>query len=290
MPSDGDTFHIKVSADGTTANTATFTGKIVLGTGATLSDYASVIPFLQAAIRAAPAAPVSPPPLSPQLAATLAPLLTGATVQLVGSASTAHFRVLAGRGGPGFNPLASMTFDTFTGSQNDMGLGTAPANAQQYSLGLSDALPPATSIGAQKALASKGGIGADGGLPGANQLIGDPLHKTGLHALDDVDLFNILCIPRAVALDTGPPWTNFQAVTSAARAYCRQRRAFLAVDIPPVVAGVQAMQTWMAEHTLRDNNAAVYFPRIMVPDPLNQNRLRNVGRVERSLVSMRRPT
>jgi uncharacterized protein len=196
----------------------------------------------------------------------------------VGSGSTAHFRILAGRSGPGFNPLAFMTFDTFTGSQNDMGLGTAPANAQQYSLGRSDTVPPTTSVGAQKGLTSKGGIGADGGLPGADQLIGDPLHKTGLHALDDVDLFNILCIPRAVALDTGPPWTNFQAVTSAASAYCRQRRAFLAVDIPPVVAGVQAMQTWMAQNsTLRDNNAAVYFPRIMIPDPLNQNRLRNVG-------------
>jgi phage tail sheath protein FI len=275
LPSDGDTFHIKVSADGSAANSATYTGKIVLGT-ATLSDYASVIPFLQAAIRAAPAAPVNPPP--PQFAAALASLLTGATVQLVGSGNTAHIRVLAGRGGPGFNPLASMTFDTFTGSQNDMGLGTAPTNALQYSLGLSDAVPPNTNVGAQKGLASKGGIGADGGLPGANQLIGDPLQKTGLNALDDVDLFNILCIPRAVALDSGPPWTNFQAVTSAASAYCRQRRAFLSVDIPPVVAGVQAMQTWMAQNsTLRDNNAAVYFPRIMIPDPLNQNRLRNVG-------------
>src|SRR5262249_55558933 len=73
-------------------------------------------------------------------------------------------------------------------------------------------------------------------------------------------------------------WANFQAVVSAASAYCRQRRAFMAVDIPPVVAGVQAMQTWMAQNsTLRDNNAAVYFPRIMIPHPLNQTRLRNVG-------------
>jgi hypothetical protein len=279
LPANGDTFHIKVSADGTTganANAATFTAKILLG-GATLSDYASAIPYLQAAIRAAPAVPVNPPP-SPQLAAILAPLLNGATVQLIGSGSTAHFRVLAGRGGSGFNPLASMTFDTFTGSNNDLGLGAALGNAQQYSLGLSDSPPANTSVGAQKGLASKGGIGADGGLPGGTQLIGDPLNKTGLHALDDVDLFNILCIPRAVALDTGPPWTNFQAVTSAASAYCRQRRAFLAVDIPQAITGLQAMQTWMAQNsTLRDNNAAVYFPRIMIPDPLNQNRLRNVG-------------
>jgi hypothetical protein len=275
LPSNDDTFHVKVSADGTAANSAVFTGKIALG-GATLSDYVSVIPFLQAAIRASLATPVNPP-LSPQLAAMMAPLLTGATVQLVGSGSTAHFRVLAGRGGPGFNPLASITFDTFSGP-NDMGLPAALTNAQQYSLGLSDTQPPTTSVGAQKGLASNGGVGADGGLPGANQLIGDPLLKTGLHALDDVDLFNILCIPRAVALDTGPPWTNFQAVMSAASAYCRRRRAFLAVDIPPVVAGVQAMQAWMAQNsTLRDNNAAVYFPRIMIPDPLNQNRLRNVG-------------
>jgi phage tail sheath protein FI len=115
-------------------------------------------------------------------------------------------------------------------------------------------------------------------LPGANQLIGIPANKTGLYALEDVDLFNILCIPRAASLETASPWSNFQAVISAANAYCRKRRAFMAIDIPAIITSVPAMQTWMAQNnTLRDINSAIYFPRTMIPDPLNGNRLRDVA-------------
>jgi phage tail sheath protein FI len=38
------------------------------------------------------------------------------------------------------------------------------------------------------------------------------------------------------------------------------------------------METWMQDNDdLRDTNAAVYFPRIAIPDPLNENRPRVVG-------------
>lgn len=272
LPIDGATFQVTVSADGT--NSFTYTATFSLG-GATLTDYPSVIPYLQAAIRAAPTTS-SVKPTNVQLAAQLAAVLAGANVQLVGSGSAMHFRILAPRGTPAFNPLAFITLgDTSGGTTTpiaDLNLvTTAPGNAQLYSLGLTG-----TTTTAQLALV--GGVGIDGDLPGANQLIGVPVSKTGLYALEDVDLFNILCVPRAANLDTSAPWSNFQAVISAAGAYCRQRRAFMAIDIPPVITTVQAMQTWMAQNnTLRDTNSAIYFPRVMIPNPLNNNLLRDVG-------------
>jgi phage tail sheath protein FI len=278
LPADKNTFKVTVSVDGTIANNTksfTYIATISLG-GATLSDYASIVPVLQAAIRAAPVTSADQP-TSPQLAAQLAPLLSGATVQLVGSGSMAHFRVVAGRGGTTFNPLASITFDDVGGQaptiMANLKLKTATSNVQLYSLGISG-----TIRGAQLALTGTTGVGANGSLPGANQLIGIPANKTGLFALEDVDLFNILCIPRAANLDTAAPWSNFQAVISAANAYCQKRRAFMAVDIPAVIISVPAMQTWMAQNdTLRDINSAIYFPRTMIPDPLNGNRLRDVA-------------
>ena len=66
--------------------------------GATPADYPSLLPFLQAAIRAAD--PTNP-------------LLSGATVQLSGSGTTAQpyfFSILAGTSGPTFDPSVKLTF------------------------------------------------------------------------------------------------------------------------------------------------------------------------------------
>jgi hypothetical protein len=69
-----------------------------------------------------------------------------------------------------------------------------------------------------------------------------------------------------------------QAVVAAAEAYCEGRRAFMIVDIPQTVPDPPGMQAWMAANdSLRDKNAAVYFPRTLVPDPLNAFRLRNLA-------------
>ena len=94
--------------------------------------------------------------------------------------------------------------------------------------------------------------------------------KTGLHLLDDVDLFNMLCIP---------PYNdeNFTAdvvYTNAVR-LCEDRRAMLIVDSP---------EKWTDKNKAKDGidaggferhkNAALYFPRIKSPDPLDENRLK----------------
>jgi Bacteriophage tail sheath protein len=253
-----------IPADKSTCSVAVGGGtpqKITLNLqGATVTDYPTLRPFVEAAIRAAA-------PNDPNLAQ--------ATVQLAGAGTSANqyfFRILAGRGN-NFNPNTTLTF-TETGTGLDklasaLGLAAgATVNIQQYSLG-------GTTAGAQKAVTTAGfGTGADGGAIDDAALRGVQVNKTGIYALEDADLFNILCIPAAAKLAA----SAMQSVVSAAIAYCDQRRAFMIVDIPQGIQDIAGMQTWMTQNdTLRDKNAAVYFPRVMIPDPLNSGRLRDVA-------------
>ncbi len=111
---------------------------------------------------------------------------------------------------------------------------------------------------------------------GAEKLTGDAAAQTGMYALEGIapDIFNILCIPAAANLDQ----QSFAAVISAAEKYCRDKRAFLIVDIPSAVRTKDEMVDWMRTNNgLRHPNAAVYFPRLEIPDPLNGGQSRNVG-------------
>jgi uncharacterized protein len=111
---------------------------------------------------------------------------------------------------------------------------------------------------------------------GATALVGSESEKTGLYALENIAprIFNLLCIPAAANLAAG----NLTSVVTAATAYAKRKRAFFLVDIPESVASLEAMDAWMgANDGLRDNNAAIYFPRLNIPDALNENRPRNVA-------------
>ena len=269
IPATSGTFTITVDPDGTGTHVPAkaWIGKLDYGS-ITVSDFPSLRPYLEAAIKSATPDPTD---LSDVNNPLVAPLLAGASVQLVGNGTAGapyQFRILAGGNGPNISPNATIAIDD-SGLSHSLGLKTAVANVQQYSLGISGAVP-----GAQLPLTGSGGVGTNGGTPGATQLIGIPLQKTGLYALEDVDLFNILCIPLAATLGA----TDFQAVISSATAYCDARRAFLIVDIPPAVKDLGGMQTWMSQNdSLRDTNSAVYFPRVLIPDPLNDFRLRDVA-------------
>ncbi len=241
----GDTFTITYPA-GSAQATVQFTPP--------LTTLAQVRRVLESAIRAAGAAP---PLTSPE------PLLTGATVELVGT----QFRVLAGRSGSGYDAHTVLTIADNTGTPaTDAGLVGAAANVQQYSVG------SATSIGLQVG----GTTGANGSPPTATELRGihDP-DKSGMYALEDVDLFNILCIPRAVEI---ADVNQTQAVYSEAITYCEERRAFLIIDIPEATNNLQDARDWLDDNALfRHRNAAAYFPRPRIPDPLNDYRLKSVG-------------
>ena len=94
----------------------------------------------------------------------------------------------------------------------------------------------------------------------------------GLWALDDVDLFNLLCIPPL------SPTADVDAATTlaTAAAYCRSRRAFLIVDAPSSWANTAAASAGVNEMRAAIGNArdhaAVYFPRLRMPDALQENR------------------
>jgi uncharacterized protein len=234
---DDSTFLIDLDPGGTAAALDPLTARIDYRGADPPTTYAALRPFVERAIRAAD---------------RNNPLLAGATVQFVGG----RYRVLLGRGGAGFEPDAEISFD------ND-GADTTGAD-----LGLvgDDVL-----VGPQM-LNLTGG--EDGELPGEEELRGVRLDKSGIYALEDADLFNILCIPAAVELSAA----DMRAVYAEATAYCEERRAFLLIDIAAEMNALPAMEMWLEENAgLRHRNAAVYFPRVRIADPLNRNRLRSVA-------------
>jgi phage tail sheath protein FI len=189
---------------------------------------------------------------------------TGASVALIGDGSAGNprrFVVTTGQGAQPYEPDALIAFGS-TGASN--------ADAVNYGLN------PPTSMRAQQFL-PVAGSGADGTIvdPATGNYIvpaaafrGNPLLKTGMYALDDMDLVNIICIPDLPRLAG-----DYFSVYSEAITYAESRRSMIIVDIPSDVLTIDQMQTWMATNDgLRDPNSVVYYPRTFIPDPLNNNR------------------
>jgi hypothetical protein len=110
--------------------------------------------------------------------------------------------------------------------------------------------------------------------PGAAQLVGSAAAGTGLHALDAADDLNLLCVPRAAELEA----SQARAVADAAAALCARRRAVFLLDPPAAAVGASAVSAWAAAHeTLRAPHVAVYYPHLLVPDPLDGGRPRAVA-------------
>jgi uncharacterized protein len=178
------------------------------------------------------------------------------TVTTTGTLLTGAFlHIKAGTVDPGDIVVMSGQFAT------DLGFAdAAQQNVQQYALG------SAADVGLQ----SGGVAGDDGDLPGATELI------AALPAFDPVDLVNIVCIPGTDQLVD----TDAAAVIAAATAYAAGRRAFLIVDPPNLDVErneITEIEAWIsANGTLRHQNAALYFPRPMIADPLNDFRLKAV--------------
>ena len=135
--------------------------------------------------------------------------------------------------------------------------GDSLVNVQKYSLG----------AGATRAAQESARAGAEGNLPGASEIQGDILEKTGIYALEDADIFNILCIPLTADLTE----TSALAVISEAVRYCETKRAFMIVDPPRSASTVSDAKGWM-EKLPQSSHAAHYFPSVVVPDPVVESR------------------
>ncbi len=115
------------------------------------------------------------------------------------------------------------------------------------------------------ALYATAASGEDGSAIEGTDITGDSVKKMGLFALDQADLFNILCIPP-LTREVDPN----KDVWDAAVTYCEQRRAMLLVDPPASWTKPSDVekQTAITDLVTRHKNAALYFPRLRMADPL----------------------
>jgi Bacteriophage tail sheath protein len=93
---------------------------------------------------------------------------------------------------------------------------------------------------------------------------GSESESTGLFALNQADLFNLLIIPPDTRDGTLP-----NEIYQAALEYCRKRRALLIVDPPDGWKGTDLSTVKPDDLKLTGDsarNAAVYFPRVMATD------------------------
>lgn len=148
------------------------------------------------------------------------------------------------------------------------------ANVSHYLLGLGREI-----LGQASAIVGDNGTT----LPGGTEIVGSPAAFTGIHALEKVDLFNLLCLPDLTRATDGAPntpaLTDGELTTALASALelCERRRAMLMVDPPPNVANQSSALDWISDRlSPKDANAVAYFPRVRVADPLDNFRLRSI--------------
>lgn len=106
----------------------------------------------------------------------------------------------------------------------------------------------------------------DGGLLMIDDFTGSgkEVAKQGLFALEQADLFNLLCLPPYK--DSGDV---DQALITAAATYCEKRRAMLLIDAPidwnTKKKAVDGIKVGVGTNS---KNAAVFFPRLQQTNPL----------------------
>ncbi len=173
---------------------------------------------------------------------------------------------LAGTTLPSTNPALPAPADSGQQQAQADSLGGTrkrAAKQEQSAAGAAAALAPVTS-----SLITRG----DGGSPlnEAADFLGSAAEKTGVYALEQTDLFNLLCIPP----DTRDGDTPGDVYRAAMR-YCAERRAVLIVDPPadwrPLAGLPDSAAVDLAGIEAR--NAALYFPRVTQADPLREGQL-----------------
>ncbi len=134
--------------------------------------------------------------------------------------------------------------------------------------------PPGNAIATLGTKTPAANSGKDGGEITLTEIEGDPNNKTGIYALKKADLFNLLCIPPLTPGETGND-VKLSSWTTAA-SYCEERRALLIVDAPNnwTVANVETASVKLSDFSaIVRKNAAIYFPRLKLADPLQDGNL-----------------
>jgi phage tail sheath protein FI len=116
--------------------------------------------------------------------------------------------------------------------------------------------------------------GSDGIVLTDSQYTGSRSNKTGIYALLKLEeeVFNLLCIPPI----SRPQDVDVNTTLTEALNLCVEKRAMLIVDAPSSWNTVQAAVNGISSFGLSGENArnaAIFFPRIKMADPLQEGRL-----------------
>ena len=100
----------------------------------------------------------------------------------------------------------------------------------------------------------------------SNIYIGSRTNREGIYVLEEVNLFNLLCLPGI----------SNSYILMHADTYCKERRAFMIADLPKSINKPADIITLMSGATLpKTENGAIYYPWIKIADPLNNGKLRS---------------
>ncbi|MCP4341204.1 MAG: phage tail sheath family protein [Desulfobulbaceae bacterium] len=134
-------------------------------------------------------------------------------------------------------------------------------NVRQYSLGTAGS----------GSFSANGADGDDGDAPEFSEYTGSESAQTGFHALDSVDLFNLMILPEDEEVNE----SAMLSLWGPASTYCASRRAFLLVDPPaswtdnstgrPEVVGDTSLINDLRASIVKDYSA-VFYPRIIYSD------------------------
>jgi uncharacterized protein len=119
----------------------------------------------------------------------------------------------------------------------------------------------------------------DGQTLTSEEIIGNQAKKTGMYALENADLFNLLCIPpySSSETDNASGGGLYSEVYPAAMQYCEAKRAMLLVDPPSDWTNkedAKGSAKGVDKPLLtRNANAALYFPCLTMADPLKKGQL-----------------
>ena len=93
--------------------------------------------------------------------------------------------------------------------------------------------------------------------------------KQGLYALEQVDLFNLLCLPPEGTTADYPT-----GLVAAASTYCEKRRAMFLIDSPSGWSNKTAAKSGMQSGVgTKSKNAAIFFPRFKQANPLRDGQV-----------------
>lgn len=194
-------------------------------------------------------------------AAGLAAALTASESAADGTAGSGHLKLTSSTTGE--SSRVTIAGGAFGGLAASIKMGLAnggrefTGNAEHRPSVVSNVLP--------------GSSGIDGTRAGPTELVGSSSAKTGMYALLDADLFNLMAIPETLDMND----TQAASVIAAGTALCEARRAFYIVDAPAAKT-LTNIATW-ANGVSQSRNAATYFPALRISDPLDDLRLRTMA-------------